>query len=99
MDIVSRTFLDRWELPISGKKQSKAGKTSCLKINKICYFLFFGGDSRHVQVAIYTVFDEESESEVKKCKILEPGKKKIRKTDLKPEFSIFFSVFGHNSGP
>ena len=30
-------------------------------------------DSRHVQLAIYTVFDEESESEVKKCQILKPG--------------------------
>ena len=32
-------------------------------------------DSRHAQVAIYTVFHEESESEVEKCKILEPGGK------------------------
>ena len=31
--------------------------------------------SRHAQLAIYTVFDEESESEVKKCQILEPGGK------------------------
>ena len=27
--------------------------------------------SRHAQLAIYTVFDEESESEGKKCQILE----------------------------
>ena len=32
-------------------------------------------DSRHSQVAIYTVFHEESESEVEKCQILEPGGK------------------------
>ena len=32
-------------------------------------------DSRHAQLAIYTVFDEESESEVEKCQILEPGGK------------------------
>ena len=35
--------------------------------------------SRHAQLAIYTVFDEESESEVKKCKILEPGGKTYEK--------------------
>ena len=32
-------------------------------------------DSRHTQVAIYRVFDEESESEVKKCLTLELGGK------------------------
>ena len=36
-------------------------------------------DSRHVQLAIYTVWDEESESEVKKCQILEPGGKNQEK--------------------
>ena len=33
-------------------------------------------DSRHFQVTIYTVFHEESESEVKKCQMLEPVGKK-----------------------
>ena len=32
-------------------------------------------DSRPSQVAIYTVVHEESESEVEKCQILEPGGK------------------------
>ena len=36
-------------------------------------------DSRHVQLAKYTVFDEESESEVKKCQIVEPGGEKSEK--------------------
>ena len=49
------------------------------------FFLpFFGGgrvlitfwDSRHIQVAIYTVFDEESEFQVKNKQNLEPGGKK-----------------------
>ena len=35
-----------------------------------------GLDFLRSQVAIYTVFHEESESEVEKCKILEPGGKK-----------------------
>ena len=30
-------------------------------------------------LAIYTVFYKESESEVKKCQILEPGGKKLEK--------------------
>ena len=30
-------------------------------------------DSRHIQVAIYTVFDEESEFQVKNSQILQPG--------------------------
>ena len=34
-----------------------------------------GLDFLRFQVAIYTVFHEESESEVEKCKILEPGGK------------------------
>ena len=45
-------------------------------------FLFFGDhilikfeDSRHIQVARYTVFDEESELHVKHKQILEPGGK------------------------
>ena len=38
------------------------------------YFLLNILDSRHAQLAKYAVFDEESESEVKKCKILEPGR-------------------------
>ena len=42
----------------------------------ISYFLIKIWDSRHVQLAKYTVLDEESESEVKKCQILEPGGEK-----------------------
>ncbi len=41
-------------------------------------------------MAIYTVFDEESESEVKKCQILEPGEEKLknsRKTNIL-DFSV-----------
>ena len=48
--------------------------------------LFFGGhfwikfgDSGHIQLAIYTVWDEEPESAVKKCQILEPGGKNKEK--------------------
>ena len=39
-------------------------------------------DTRRSQVAIYTVFHEESESEVEKCKKLEPGGKKHEKPTL-----------------
>ena len=48
-------------------------------------------DSRHVQLAKYTVLDEESESEVKKCKILEPGGEN-RKTGLR-KLIFYFSYF------
>ena len=44
--------------------------------------LFFGGrvlikfwDSRHIQVAMYTVFDEESEFQIKNREKLQPGGK------------------------
>ena len=40
----------------------------------------------------YRVFYEESESEVKRCQILQPGGKKIRKTNVKLNFSIFFLI-------
>ena len=36
-------------------------------------------DSRHIQVAIYTVVDEESEFQLKNSKILEPGGKTYEK--------------------
>ena len=39
----------------------------------ISYFGVRIRDTGHVQLAIYTVLDEESESEVNKCQILEPG--------------------------
>ena len=39
-----------------------------------------GLDFLRFQVAIYTVFHEESESEVEKCKILEPGGKIWKKS-------------------
>ena len=45
----------------------------------ISYFGVKYRDSGHVQVAIYTVFHEESESEVNKCQILEPGGEKSEK--------------------
>ena len=45
-------------------------------------------DSRHVQLAIYTVLDEESESEVKKCQILEPGGKNKEKRNRESRFLI-----------
>ena len=35
-----------------------------------------GLDFLRSQVAIYTAFDEESESEVETCQILEPGEEK-----------------------
>ena len=44
-------------------------------------------------LAIYTVFYKESESEVKKSEILDPGGKKNRKTNVKSCFSIFFICF------
>ena len=40
-------------------------------------------------LGIYTVFYKESESEIKKCKILEPGRKIWEKTNVKSLFSIF----------
>ena len=43
-----------------------------------------GLDFWRSQVAIYTVFHEESESEVEKCQILEPGGKKIEIQILEP---------------
>ena len=49
----------------------------------ISYFGVQIRDSGHVQVAIYTVLDEESESEVEKCNILPPGGTKIGKTNVK----------------
>ena len=39
-------------------------------------------DPRHSQVAIYTVIHEESESEVEKCQICEPGGKMQEKPTL-----------------
>ena len=74
MEIVSRTFLDRWEPPISGKNGQKREKQISKKLEKIINISTTiksgsGGE-------IYTVFDEESESEVKKCQVLEPGGKK-----------------------
>ena len=74
MEIVSRTFLDNWEPPISRKNNQKLEKQS---------FEFFDKKIKNSRTKksgsggeIYTVFDEESESEVKKWKILEPGEKK-----------------------
>ena len=40
-------------------------------------------------LAIYTVSYKESESGVEKSKILDPGGKKLRKTNVKPKFPIF----------
>ena len=52
---------------------------------------------RHIQQAIFTFLDEESESEVKKCQILELGGKNQKKTNVKPLFVHFlffkFDVF------
>ena len=42
-----------------------------------------------LNLAIYTVFCKESESEVKKCQILEPGGKN-GKTNVKSKFVIFY---------
>ena len=55
-------------------------------------------DSRHVQLAIYTVFDEESESEVKNKQFLRPeGKNKEKRIFKIFEFlkisSLHFSMF------
>ena len=44
------------------------------KFNDYQIFIVFG---QHL--AIFTVFYKESESEVKKCQILEPGGKKLEK--------------------
>ena len=54
--------------------------------------------STHAQLAIYTVFDEESESEVKKCRILEPGGKN-EKNDFRQigeYFAFLILVFSLN---
>ena len=53
----------------------------CRRLKDISGNDIFGGfwtslrDSRHSQVAIYTVFDEESEFQVKNKQILDPGGK------------------------
>ena len=59
----SRTFLKPAGPPKHSEKKTKL---------KTDYFR----DSRHVQLAKYIVLDKESESEVIKCKILEPGGEK-----------------------
>ena len=77
MEIVSRTFLDRWEPPISKKNSQKRERQILNKFDKIQKIsTTFKSGSRG---EIYTVFDEESESEVKKCEILEPGGEKYEK--------------------
>ena len=48
-------------------------------------------------LAIYTVFYKESESEVRKCQILEPGGEKYEKLIVKRNFSIFFTSCGYFS--
>ena len=47
-------------------------------------------DSRPVQVAIYTVFDEESEFAAQKCQILEPGGKNQENRILEKFLLIIF---------
>ena len=59
-----KNFLYKIAYKILGGQQSK-------KTHKISYT----SDSRHSQVAIYTVFDEESEFQVKNKQILDPGGK------------------------
>ena len=54
----------------------------------ISYFGVKIRDSGHVQVAIYTVVHEESESEVKKCQNLEPGGKNKEKRNRESRFLI-----------
>ena len=56
--------------------REKLGKFDKKIRNRDPYFLLQNLDSRHSQLAKYTVLDEESESEVKKYKILEPGGEK-----------------------
>ena len=55
-------------------------------------------DSRHVQLAIYTVLDEESESDVNKCQILQPGgktqEKRNRESRCLRSESLEMSYFG-----
>ena len=61
MKIVSRTFLDRWEPPI--KKEVKNEQNKFLKfkkIQKVSTTIKSGSGGE-----IYTVFDEESDSEVR----------------------------------
>ena len=50
-------------------------------------------DSRHTQLAIYRVLDEESESEVKNCQIWEPGGKKWEKPKIiSNDYVLLFSL-------
>ena len=65
----------------------------------ISYFWIKIKDSRHFQLAIYTVFHEESESEVKKCKKLQPGGKNQEKRSRESRFLIvgFLIVCLHRS--
>ena len=44
-------------------------------------------------LAIYTVFYKESESEVENTKILDPGGKKTRKTSVNRKFHIFLFFY------
>ena len=66
----------------------------------ISYFGVQIRDSGHVQVAIYTVFHEESESAVKKCRILQPGGENKEKRNRESRFLIvgFLIVCLHRSG-
>ena len=48
-------------------------------------------DSRPIRVAIYTVFDGKSESEVRKCHIFDPGRKTQEIRISESFFLIFFS--------
>ena len=67
------------------------GTFLCESLGISCFWFKFW-DSRHVQLAIYTVLDEESESEFKKCQILEPGREKQEKLIYKYYLSCFFNV-------
>ena len=50
-------------------------------------------DSRHIQVAIYTVLDEESIYQVKHMQILEPGGKHEEKQIQKNKTTLLTSYF------
>ena len=67
------------------KQKEKHNEKHCLALPLPVFLLFFikFDDSRHAELSIYTVFHEESESEVKNAKFQAPEKKNMEKTKLK----------------
>ena len=75
--------VDTSNIPGEASQTGKALVASNVSVDGKITSVFFSGlfrfkleDSRHFQWSIYTVFDEESDFQVKNSQILEPGGKK-----------------------